>query len=111
VETRRAPGTGRRRRRPIQVVLVFCLALGLGLGAAIRLTPSIDVAISAAAAWFVFLLFLVALWDWLANATGFDRYLAWLPQHPLPAWFHPIRSSFVMIFFFYGIIAGHFYWR
>jgi len=69
------------------------------------------VAISGAAAWFLFLLFLVALWDWLALATHFARYLAWLPQHPLPAWFHPIRSSFVMIFFFYGIIAGHFYWR
>ena len=109
VATRRAPGPG--RRRPIQVVLVFCLALGLGLAAAFRFSPSIDVAISGGAAWFLFLLFLVALWDWLALATRFDRYLAWLPQHPLPSWLHPLRSSFVMILFFYGIIAGHFFWR
>lgn len=92
-------------------MVVFCLALGLGLAAAFRLSPSVDVAISGSAAWFLFLLLLVALWDWLALATRFGRYLAWLPQHPLPAWLHPLRSSFVMIFFFYGIIAGHFFWR
>jgi hypothetical protein len=96
--------------RPLYDAFIFAAALGACMLAAFHLTPSIDVGLAAAATWLVFLLFLIAAWHWLALATGFDRFLEWLPKHALPRWLLPIRSSFVLITFFFGILLGHYFW-
>lgn len=99
-------------RRQAGSSAAFALLLVAGLAAAFSLSPGVDVALAAGAAWGVFLLLVVAAWDLLALATSrFAASLAWLPRLPLPAWMNPLRSSFVVVAFFYGILAGHFFWR
>jgi len=57
------------------------------------------------------LLTAVALWDWVASMISRAPYLDWLPRHPLPPWLRPVRSSFIAIAFFYGIVIGHYFWH
>jgi hypothetical protein len=102
---------GARRHRPIRVFLVFVAVLIVGFGLAFHFAPNRDVAISAGAAELLFLILLVAAWDLVAMATQFAPYLAWLPQHPVPPWLQPVRSSLVVIAFAYGILLGHFFWQ
>jgi hypothetical protein len=100
---------GKRRRRRIPIALGFAVVVAAGFVVAFQRAPIPDVAVSAGMAWLVFIMFLLALWDFAAMASRFMPYLAWLPVHPLPPWLRPIRSNFVVIAFMYGIFLGHFW--
>ena len=92
--------------------LAFVVLLLAGEAALWWLLPSRDVALAAGAGWVVFLVFVVAAGDLAALlAPGRPRFLAWLPEWPLPAWLEPIRGSFVALAFLYGVLLGHFFWR
>ena len=97
------------KARRISIAVLFAGVVGAGFVAAFRSAALPEIAVSAGMAWLVFLMFVLALWDCFAIATRFMPYLSWLPQHRLPPWLHPIRSSFVVIAFMYGIVLGHFW--
>jgi hypothetical protein len=98
-----------KKARRIGFRVLFAVVVGAGFVVAFRSVPLPEIAVSAGMAWLVFLMFVLALWDLAAMATRFMPYLSWLPQHRLPPWLHPIRSSFVIIAFMYGIVLGHFW--
>jgi hypothetical protein len=83
-------------------VVIFLVGAGIATAWVHNHNPNdwVGPAVSAVATYLTFLLLLVAI---------FDRRFAFLPDHPLPAWLS-IRSSFVLIFFFLGILVGHFVW-
>jgi hypothetical protein len=85
------------------------VVVGSGFVAAFRAASLPEIAVSAGMSWLVFLMFVLALWDFAAMSTRYMPYLSWLPQHRLPPWLRPIRSSFVIIAFMYGIVLGHFW--
>jgi len=110
------PATGETRHegsRRVRGSLAFTVLTVGGVAAAFVLGPSVDVALAAGAAWIVFLLLVVAVADLLelARGTRSPRYHRWLPEWRLEGWLNPVRSSFVLVAFFYGIVIGHFFWR
>jgi hypothetical protein len=102
-------GLSLRKARRIGVRVLFAAVVTAGFVAAFRSVPLPEIAVSAGMAWLVFLMFVLGLWDFVAMSTRFMPYLSWLPQHRLPPWLRPIRSSFVIIGFMYGIVLGHFW--
>jgi len=93
----------------------FTFLLVAGVAGAFWLIPDANAAEAAAAAWGVFLLLVVAAADLVALAGArrhrAPRYTRWLPEWRLSGWLDPVRSSFVVVAFLYGIIFGHFFWR
>jgi hypothetical protein len=108
------PASAARSRR-VGGSIGFTILLAAGVAAAFLLIPDASAAEAAAAAWGVFLLLVIAAADLVALAGArrhrAPRYMRWLPEWPLGGWLDPVRSSFVMVAFFYGIIFGHFFWR
>jgi hypothetical protein len=96
--------------RPIRVFLLFVLILAAAVVGDFHFLP-FAAAVSAATAELLFLILFVAAWDLVAMAMGSTSYLAWLPQHPVPPWLQPVRSSFIVVAFAYGILLGHYFWQ
>ena len=111
--TNRAHPTGRvaGRLRPIRAALLFAGMMAAGTAVAFTTVRSKTVAVSLIATGLLLMLTAVTLWDWIASLTSRAPYLDWLPRHPLPPWLRPVRSSFIAITFFYGIVIGHYFWH
>jgi hypothetical protein len=99
------------RLRPIRATSIFAVLLAAGAALAFTTIRSKVVAVSLIATGLLLLLTAVALWDWVASMISRAPYLDWLPRHPLPPWLRPVRSSFIAIAFFYGIVIGHYFWH
>ena len=100
-----------RRLRPIRVASVFAVLAVAETAVAFSSIRSKTVAVSAIATGLLLMLTAVVLWDWVASMISRAPYLDWLPRHPLPPWLRPVRSSFIAITFFYGIVIGHYFWH
>lgn len=100
-----------RRLRPIRAASVFAGLAVAGSAVAFSTIRSKTVAVSAIATGLLLMLTAVVLWDWVASMISRAPYLDWLPRHPLPPWLRPVRSSFIAITFFYGIVLGHYFWH
>jgi hypothetical protein len=100
-----------RRLRPIRAASVFGALTAAGSVLAFTTIRSKTVAVSLIATGLLLMLTAVVLWDWVASMISRAPYLDWLPRHPMPRWLRPVRSSFIAITFFYGIVIGHYFWH
>lgn len=99
------------RLRPVRATSILAVLLAAGSALAFNTIRSKEVAVSLIATGLLLSLTAVALWDWVASLVSRAPYLDWLPRHPLPPWLRPVRSSFIAITFFYGIVIGHYFWH
>ena len=67
---------------------------------------------SAFATWILTMLSVIAIWNAIALKTGGRvPHPYWMPDQMLGPWFDSLRSSFIVVLFFYGIVLGYFWWR